>query len=89
MKRPTVPLWSHEKEVWILEGVVYKNHADALHNLSLNLFNYCDYLESKVVIEARALIAANQALTSENHKHPVCNICGGEHFGFECPNKRE
>ena len=29
----------------------------------------------------------NQPLKRENHKK--CDICGGEHFGFECPNRRE
>jgi len=52
MKRPHVPLWSHEKEVWVFEGEVYKDHADAEHNLTLNLFNYCDYLEAIIASQS-------------------------------------
>jgi len=29
----------------------------------------------------------NKPLKRENHNNPVCNICGGEHFDFECPDR--
>ena len=37
----------------------------------------------------RILDKYNKPLKSENHKNPVCNICGKDHFDFECPDREK
>lgn len=55
MRRPTLPMFSHERGEWFYDGVFYKDGEEADHLFHIAMLDYASTLEVNVASLLKAL----------------------------------